>query len=213
VRTENSPDVRVVALSRRTWAALAAAFVVLLLIFGTMITLLVQQRALIDHQESIAERQAAHSLPILRTLDALLGDGSALREGAGRAQDLADDVKRAHLPRVGSLLDDNLPALAQIPGLLAESLAVQRSTLDRTDTSLAVQRETLGLTHESVGIQHQTLGLTQESVDIQRETLGLLRRSLDAQLGVLAIARETLDHVRSLDAKTGGPAPVVSGGG
>jgi hypothetical protein len=193
-----TPDIRVVALSRRTWAALGAAFLVLLGVFAVMIALLLQQRELISQQRHIAARQAARSQPLLRTVDELLGSGAGVRGGARRAGILMDDLQRADLPRVGALLAELLPELRTLPGVAA----TVRRTADTLGRSYVTQRESLARTDASLRVQRRTLALLAESLRVQRGTQATSAQTLD-------VARETLAHVRSLDAKTGGSPPAV----
>jgi hypothetical protein len=187
---------RTVTLPARTWAILAGGAVLLTAIFGTQLYLLFAQRALIDHQESIAERQAAHALPVLRTVEALLGDGAAIRSGARRAGTLADDLQRADLPALTAL------TLRSLPVLLA---SVQRTT-DTLGRSYVTQRRTLARTGASLEIQRETLAILRESLGVQRRTLAVAERTLTA-------AEEAAARARSIDEKTGGSAPAGVLGG
>ena len=198
---------RTVTFPARGWAALAIFGVLMIGLLTTQLVVLFEQRALIDHQESIAERQAERTLPILRTVDGLLGDGDTLRREAARAGALVRELRRADLPELAGLVADVLPVLRRLPGLAA---TVERSA-DVLGRSYVTQRRVLGRTGTAVRLQREAVALQRASLRVQRETLAIQREVLGVARRTMVAAEEAAARARSIDRKTGGSAPAGSG--
>ena len=166
-----------------------------------------RQRREVSHQRRDLDRVQIALRPRLRELDRELGplldDVDPLRDGARRADSL-----------VRGLRETDAPSAIAAAGRLALQLT-QRDRLadfvDRADR-LVARAERQGtvedvdelrrLTVELLDIQRRAYETNRSSLATQRRTEGLLRESL-------AIQRQTLVHIRSIDRKTGGPAPAA----
>ena len=166
-----------------------------------------RQRREVAHQRRDLDRVQIALRPRLRELDRELGplldDVDPLRDGARRADSL-----------VRGLRETDAPSAIAAAGRLALQLT-QRDRLadfvDRADR-LVARAERQGtvedvdelrrLTVELLDIQRRAYETNRSSLATQRRTEGLLRESL-------AIQRQTLVHIRSIDRKTGGPAPAA----
>lgn len=193
-------------LSARTWAVFGVAFAIVVGLLSTQVVLLVQQKALIDHQESIAERQAERTLPLLRTADALLGDGDALRTGARRAGSLVADLRRADLPELADVTVRELQRLPEAVALLHRTVGLLESTHSTLGRSYVTQRRVLARTDTAVDLQRASLAILRRSLAVQEQTLDVARRTMTA-------AERAATSAESIDRKTGGPVPAGAGGG
>jgi hypothetical protein len=153
-----------------------------------VLAVLADSREHIVAQDRKIDRIVKGTDPILDEVKPVAGDARGLlRQATPFVRDL-----RALIPTAVTAAD----LVPELRRLLAETLEVQRETLLTQRTTLATQRETLRA-------QRETLAIQRESRDIQRQTLALFQRSLTVQ-------EEALVHVRSIDSKTGGPAPTVA---
>jgi hypothetical protein len=148
-------------------------------------------RALLGQATPFVRDLRATMIPLLRELD-----GAELRAAvdvtARLATALDEDGRLVEFVDLGSDLVRGLRDSEFIPRTLraADLVPVMKEILAET---LEVQRSTLAT-------QRRTLGTQRETLDIQKQTLAVLTRSL-------AVQEEALVHVRSIDRKTGGPAP------
>jgi hypothetical protein len=195
------------------WAAVLIAAVVLLL-FGTfffMTKVLLDQRHLIDSQNRKAFAQLERLTPVLRgarpVLDEARGQAAptraALRDGrrfARSAQPLIDSLTRADLDSVAQVTGEAAAAFLHDLPRAREALDLTAGLLQELGRRRATDR-LLRAADETVRLRVRTdrlLAQQQRALDIQAQ-------SLAAQKETLAIQKEALQHIRSLDAKTGGP--------
>lgn len=140
------------------------------------------------------QRVAEQLEPLLAATAPLAGDG-ARRRLRGTTVKLADSVEQ-------------LPALADRAKQGVEAATFIATTLDRSGlrkTFLAV-RDGLSRIRALLGSQR---ALTHVSTRTQLSQLSITRRTFALLSESLAIQREILERTRSLDRKTGGPAPTT----
>ncbi|MEA2480565.1 MAG: hypothetical protein QOJ07_2487 [Thermoleophilaceae bacterium] len=154
--------------------------------------------------------------PALRQATPLLRDArglvAPLRRSALSVTSAADSLP-VLLSGASVLIEDSLPlvheALPLVRSLDSFLATVQdrqvvlklSAGLDRVPTFERLLTDVVDVQHRTLAVQRRTLHVQLRTFRNQQRTLRLFFRSV-------AIQRETLDHTRSIDAKTGGPAPV-----
>ena len=175
-------------------------------VFGVlMIGLLVLNNLQIGAQLAVVEQQRDFQAQA----DPLVRDGRILAEDArDRLPQVKRDARaaaaliRATRPLVGDLTEVDVADVLTATGSLAQGLSARNRLVrlvDRSDRLIA--------SLEDSGLVRRTPGLLEELLRIQRETRELQRQSLAVQRETLAIQKEALARIRSIDNKTGGPAP------
>lgn len=141
--------------------------------------------------------------------DPLVRDGRILAEDlrdrlpqSKRAARDAASLVRATRPLVGDLNELDLHDVLGATGSLAQGLNSRNRLVRLVDRSDRL----IGQIEDSRLLQRTPEAL-EELLRIQRETSELQRQSLAVQRETLAIQKEALVHIRSIDRKTGGPAP------
>jgi hypothetical protein len=183
----------------------------MIVLLVAMLAVLADSREHIVAQDRKINRIVKGTDPVLDEVEPVADDARAL---LGQATPFVRDLRAAMIPLLrefdtgrlfqfvdlGSDLARGLRDSEFIPRTLraADLVPVMKEILAQT---LEVQRATLATQRETLGTQRQTLGTQRETLDIQRRTFAVLRRSL-------AVQEEALVHVRSIDRKTGGPAPA-----
>jgi hypothetical protein len=197
----------------------AAVFGALMLgLLATQIVLLTDQLRTVRTQRSIAERQAARTLPLLDAIEPLVGDTRSslpeLRRGAGRLDRLirgagpliadlraarAPEAARATLALATVLLDARVGATTEAVRALASQLT--EAELGPNVAAIAAE-----LQHDN-GLRRLLAVTVQTLEDADRRRLvphldaaaqsaprmeGMTRQLLDAQLEALAILEESL---------------------
>ncbi|HVL97164.1 MAG TPA: hypothetical protein VM266_15010 [Solirubrobacteraceae bacterium] len=198
---------RTVTFPTVAWVSMIAFAVVQIGLLTFQAVDIERQRREVAHQRRDLDRVQIALRPRLRELDRELGplldDVDPLRDGARRADSL-----------VRGLRETDAPSAIAAAGRLALQLTQRDRLADfvgRADR-LVARAERQGtvedvdelrrLTVELLGIQRPAYETNRSSLATQRRTEGLLRESL-------AIQRQTLVHIRSIDRKTGGPAPAA----
>ena len=198
---------RTVTFPTVAWVSMIAFAVVQIGLLTFQAVDIERQRREVSHQRRDLDRVQIALRPRLRELDRELGplldDVDPLRDGARRADSL-----------VRGLRETDAPSAIAAAGRLALQLTQRDRLADfvgRADR-LVARAERQGtvedvdelrrLTVELLGIQRRAYETNRSSLATQRRTEGLLRESL-------AIQRQTLVHIRSIDRKTGGPAPAA----
>lgn len=196
---------RTVTFPTVAWVSMIAFAVVQIGLLTFQAVDIERQRREVAHQRRDLDRVQIALRPRLRELDRELGplldDVDPLRDGARRADSL-----------VRGLRETDAPSAIAAAGRLALQLTQRDRLADfvgRADR-LVARAERQGtvedvdelrrLTVELLDIQRRAYETNRSSLATQRRTEGLLRESL-------AIQRQTLVHIRSIDRKTGGPAP------
>ena len=175
-------------------------------VFGVlMIGLLALNNLQIGAQLAVVEQQRDFQAQA----DPLVRDGRILAEDArDRLPQVKRDARaaaaliRATRPLVGDLTEVDVADVLTATGSLAEGLNSRNRLVrlvDRSDRLIA--------SIEDSGLVRRTPGLLEELLRIQRETRELQRQSLAVQRETLAIQKEALERIKSIDDKTGGPAP------
>jgi hypothetical protein len=218
-----------VSLTRRAWAALGAAFLVITALLVITTATLISQREhtdLLNRQIGSLLRQTgfvtARAAP---TLDALPTQSSTV---ASRADAAAALVARSR-PLIDALNASNLPAAVRAgsrllqsidqPGMLAGTLtdvdalvvgalragsAVGRSgLLGRTLRGLRDLDELVALQRRSLAVQAATHLTAHRTGVLTAHTLATAQRTLAIATRILSVAEQTLVHVASLDRKVG----------
>jgi len=194
---------RVVTFSARTWAIAGGAILLLLVLLGLQLASIESQRKRVTSQERIVRRLVEDSKPALREARPLIGDTRALIGDAralakpltGASRDITDFIR--YLQPLLESLDGKPLALVEVATSVLKD--VEEQDLVR------IARRDLELVPEIVDLLRTTVGIQRATLRTQRETLELQRRSVQIQEETLGIQREALVHIRSLDAKTGGP--------
>jgi hypothetical protein len=190
----------------RTMKIVAAVFGVL------MIGLLVLNNLQIGGQLAVVKQQRdfqAQADPLVRDGRILAEDARDRLPEATRAARDAAALVRATRPLVGDLdrvdVDDVLVAV----GSLAEGLNTRNRLVRLVDRSdrLVSEIDRSGVIDSTARATRRAPDFMDEVLRIQRETRDLQRQSLAVQRETLAIQKEALVHIRSIDSKTGGPAP------
>ena len=148
--------------------------------------------------------------PVLRALGPALDD----------ARPALDDLGPA-LESLPPALDELRPAAAEARRTLREAPPLVGELLPLADLGTQLIRglrdsefvprtlRAADLVPEMAGILHATLDVQRQTLSVQRETLAIQRASLRAQRRSLRVQEESLVHIRSIDRKTGGPAPAA----
>jgi hypothetical protein len=155
-------------------------------VFGVlMIALLALNNLQIGAQLAVVEQQRDFQAQA----DPLVRDGRILAEDA---RDRLPQVKR-DARAAAALIRATRPLVTDAEPLVGEL----REALPDVRTA----------SRRAPGFMEQALALLREAREIQRESRELQRQSLAVQRETLAIQKEALTHIRSIDRKTGGPAP------
>jgi hypothetical protein len=173
-----------------------------------VVALLVAQLAILgdsrDHivaQDRKVNRILKESGPVLGELEPVLRDLPAT----------ARDVRGAvRLLRSGQLVD-LVDLSTQLVRGLRDSEFIPRTlrAADVVPGMAAILRETLEVQRAVLAIQRDTLSTQLRSYRINRKNRRTQKRSLAILERSLAIQEESLTHIRSIDRKTGGPAPAA----
>ena len=110
---------------------------------------------------------------------------------------------------MGDLTEVDVADVLSATGSLAQGLSSRNRLVrlvDRSDRLIA-SIEDAGVIDATARAARAAPHFMEESLRIQRETRELQRQSLAVQRETLAIQKEALAHIRSIDRKTGGPAP------
>ena len=195
----------VVTITRPMKVAAAIFGMLMLALLGFQLAMIVQQRAINAEQRNIARIQRDRARPVLQDSRVLLQNAreafGPLAAGAQRADDLIRQLDRAGaaqaLAATGELATDlnEQQRLVQ----MVQGLNALLTDLARTGTVQDVDR-VQRLTGELLDVARRNYATARSSLSTQRRTEAMFRESL-------AIQRELLTHARSLDNKTGGPAP------
>ena len=182
-------------------------------VFGVlMIGLLALNNVQIGAQLAVVEQQRdfqAQADPLVRDGRILAEDARDRLPQATRAARDAAALVRATRPLVGDLSDIDVADLLVAAGSLAEGLNARNRLVrlvDRSDRLIA-NIEDAGAIDATARAARRAPDFMEEILRVQRETRELQRRSLAVQRETLAIQKEALARIRSIDNKTGGPAP------
>lgn len=202
---EAEPPTERVVLTRRATLLAAVPAVLLLLLLGSQVGLLAEQRRLIANQLELQRALTERSVPVLDAARPLVEDlGEDRRDLLARARRADRLVRettplvRETTPLVRDLRAARLPEAAEATRDLASAaLTGDRlaRALDATLAALSEERR-LDLARDA----DRAAELTPTLVELQRQ-------ALDVQRQTLTIQREALERIRSLDNKTGGSAP------
>lgn len=202
------------------WVALTLFGLLMLGSLAAQLYTVRQQRIIQINQERVAKELNRQALPLLRATRPLIEDAAGRRDEVRAAARRADDLVRETAPLVERLDQAGAPAAiaeggrlaaalrrAGAPGAIAQTgnlaaaLARGNRLVELTDRTDRVLRELE---------QAQTIDDVRRVAGIAAELLSLQRRALAVQRETLAVQKEALVHIRSLDRKTGGPAPGVA---
>lgn len=202
---EAAPAPTVVTLSRGLKIALALFGLLMLALLGGQFVTIVQQRAINAEQRNIARIQRDRARPVLQDSRVLMQRAreafTPLQQGAARADELIRGLDRADAPAAIAAAGDVATDLAERDRLvqMVDGLNALLADLARRGTVKDVDRVTR-IAAELLDLQRRAYDTNRRSLGVQRRTEAMFRESL-------AIQRELLVHARSLDRKTGGPAP------
>ena len=178
-------------------------------VFGVlMIGLLALNNLQIGAQLAVVEQQRdfqAQADPLVRDARILAEDARARQPATERAARDAAKLVRATRPLVGDLNDVDVAEMITATGSLAQGLNSRNRLVRLVDRSDRL----IGRIEDS-RLLERTPGFMEEILRIQRATRELQRQSLAVQRETLAIQKEALARIRSIDDKTGGPAPGAS---
>lgn len=182
----------------RAWLVLAA--------FGVlMVGMLVLNNIQIGAQLAVVRQQLdfqANADPLIRDGRSLATDATRRLEETRRAQRDAARLVRQTRPLVADLRDAEIDEVLPTVGALTEGLSTRNRLVrlvDRTDRLIA-EFERTGFLQRGPQVADDTNRIVREILRIQRDTLAVQRRTL-------AVQEEALVRIRSIDDKTGGPAP------
>jgi hypothetical protein len=167
-----------------------------------MLSLLTWQLVVLKDSRRHIAAQDAKITRLMRGTEPVLDRAEPLAGQAGRLLRSSLPLVRGARPVVEALRAFDTLRLGRVvneSGALLDDLA-RAGFLDRVLTAA-------DLVPYIARIQAETLAVQKRSVDIQDTTLATQRRALRVLLRSLAFQREALIHVRSIDRKTGGPAP------
>jgi hypothetical protein len=180
----------------------AAVFAVL------MIGLLALNNVQIGGQLAIVKQQRdfqANADPLVRDGRILAEDARDRLPQVKRDAHAAAALVRATRPLVGDLSEVDVADVLSATGSLAQGLSSRNRLVRLVDRSDRL----IGQIEDSRLLQ-RTPDFMEELLRIQRETRELQRQSLAVQRETLAIQKEALARIRSIDNKTGGPAPAAA---
>jgi hypothetical protein len=202
----------VVTLTRPVKIAAALFGVMMLALLGGQFVFIIQQRAINAEQRNIARIQRDRARPVLQDSRVLLQNAreafGPLQQGAARADMLIRGLSRADAPKAIAATGDLAADLAQRQRLvqMVDGINALLRDLSRRGTTADVDRVTRDA-HRTKRIAGDLLDLQRRAYATNRQSLATQRRSEAMFRESLAIQRELLTHARSLDNKTGGPAP------
>ena len=198
-------------------------------VFGVlMIALLALNNLQIGAQLAVVEQQRdfqAQADPLVRDGRILAEDARDRLPEVKRAARDAAALVRAARPLVGDLNSVDVEDVLTATGSLAQGLTTRNRAVrlvDRADRlvtniqdvglidrtgRLLREFERSGVIADAARAAERTPEFMDAILRIQRETRELQRQSLAVQRETLAIQKEALTHIRSIDNKTGGPAP------
>ena len=185
------------------------------LLLGTQVVLLVINNVQIGGQLAVVKQQRdfqAQADPLVRDGRILAEDARESLPGVKRDARAAAALVRATRPLVGDLTEVDVADVLSATGSLAQGLSARNRLVrlvDRSDRLVSHIEET-GVIDATARAARRTPDFMDEILRIQRETRDLQRQSLAVQKETLAIQKEALVHIRSIDRKTGGPAPGAS---
>ncbi len=198
-------------------------------VFGVlMIGLLVINNLQIGGQLATVKQQRdfqAKQDPLVRDLRPIFDDAAKNLPQTRRAARDAAALVRSTRPLVGDLRRADVDDVLVTVGSLAQALSARNrlvTLVDRSNRLVGTFEETgvLGKTSRLADRFEQTdvldstaraarraPGFMEELLRVQKETRELQRQTLAVQRETLAIQKEALERIRSIDNKTGGPAP------
>lgn len=171
-------------------AGAALLLVSMVALLGATLVVLADSREHIVAQDRKINRIVKGTDPVLDEVEPVADDARAL---LGQATPFVRDLRATMIPLLREFDTGRLFAFVDLGTDLAQGLrdsAFIPRTLRAADL-VPVMKQILA---ETLDVQRATYGT-------QRQTLAILQRSLTAQ-------EEALVHVRSIDRKTGGPAPT-----
>jgi hypothetical protein len=178
-------------------------------VFGVlMIGLLVLNNLQIGGQLAVVKQQRdfqAQADPLVRDGRILAEDARDRLPRVKRDARAAAALVRATRPLVGELTEVDVADVLSATGSLAQGLNSRNRLVRLVDRSDRLIDQI-----EGSRLLQRTPGLLEELLRVQRETRELQRQSLSVQRETLAIQKEALARIRSIDAKTGGPAPAAA---
>jgi hypothetical protein len=216
---------RQVTLPPLAWALmLGAGLLLLLMVVGIAVQIAILQQsrdhiraqdkksALLLRRAEAAAPAAQQAVPLIRDARPLvrkLRRAIAGLSGAGTSIEGATARLPAIARAVQALAQFALPALDAATTVAGQVLHRDRlaRALDATNELLAEVRST-NLVDISARAGREAPRLMRRLIKVQLATLRVQKRSLGAQLTTLDVQREALVHIRSIDRKTGGPAPA-----
>ena len=204
----------------------------------TMVVLLVAQLAILrDSREHIVaqdrkiNRIVKGTDPVLDELEPVADDArGALRQ----ATPFIRDLRSTMVPLLRELRGSELTAAIDVTARLVTSLqhegrlvrlvdqgnelidALRASEFiprtlraaDLAPEAFRVATEVLEVQRRTLHTQRRTLKVQRQTRAVQKETRAIQKQTLVIQQRLLAIQEEALVHIRSIDRKTGGPAPA-----
>jgi hypothetical protein len=193
-------------------AYLAGIFAAVVL--TTMVVLLVVQLTVLTDQRRLLESQEAKITRLDDGTQPLLRDAAP---AVDEAQPLLHRVRTLLRPAADSLesvsvaADELPPVLQGVDVLVAHAIPLLQSLeraelIPRTSHALGRFEELLS---ESVETQKRTLRVQRRTLRVQLASFRTQRRTARMFAESLGIQRETLEHARSIDRKTG-PAPPAT---
>jgi hypothetical protein len=184
----------------------AALFGVLMIILLALNNLQIGAQLAVVKQQRDFQAQA----------DPLIRDGRILTEDLrDRLPQVKRDARaaaalvRATRPLVGDLTEVDVADVLNATGSLAQGLNTRNRLVRLVDRSdrLVANIEEAGVIDATARAARRAPDFMEEILRVQRETRELQRQSLAVQRETLAIQKEALARIRSIDNKTGGPAP------
>jgi hypothetical protein len=204
------------------------AWIAMGLLLGLQCAMLVLNNVQIGGQLAVVKQQRdfqANQDPLTRDLRPVAEDA---RERLGETRRAARDAAalvRAARPLVGDLVRVDVDDVLTAAGSLAQALNSRNRAVRLVDRSnrlvtrieevdliersarLAGRLERSGVIDDAARAARRTPQFMDELLRVQRATLAVQRRTLRVQEETLAVQREALERIRSIDDKTGGPAP------
>jgi hypothetical protein len=176
------------------------------LLMVAMVVLLVAQLAILrDSREHIVaqdrkiDRIVKGTGPVLDEVEPVADDArELLRAATPLARDTTTLVREFDTARLFRLVDLGTDLVEG----LRDSAFIPRTLL--AADLVPVMKQILA---ETLFVQRRTLLIQRHTLRVQRRTLAIQRQSRDIQQRTLAVQEEALVHIRSIDRKTGGPAP------
>jgi predicted transcriptional regulator len=210
-----------VTFPRWAWIAMGA-------LLGAQALMLVLNNVQIGAQLGVVKQQRdfqAQADPLVRDGRILTEDLRDRLPQTKRAARDAAALVRAARPLVGDLNSVDVEDVLTATGSLAQGLITRNRVVrlvDRSDRLVANIQDTglidrsarllrrfeqSGVIEDAARAAQRTPEFMNRIERIQRDTLGVQRQTLAVQRELLAIQKEALERIKSIDNKTGGPAP------